>query len=170
MFLFSFKLRNEVLPRNHDVPASGKLDLVSISLSFNKSRQFIILKQFSIFFKHSSFSELLKMFYELILRSHAQFTSAVKRRMLLPPFNDFLDKTSVRLLTLRREAAYLVKSSFCIIKINYFNVFSFLFTTDWIHFFWISCFKGLLSLLNEYFQEPNLFATTTPRKTKPKLS
>jgi hypothetical protein len=40
--------------------------------------------------------------------SHSQFTSAVKTRMLVPPFDDFLDKTSVRLLTLRREAAYLV--------------------------------------------------------------
>jgi hypothetical protein len=31
--------------------------------------------------------------------------------MLQQPFEKFLDKTSVRLLTLRREAAYLVKTS-----------------------------------------------------------
>ena len=40
--------------------------------------------------------------------SYAQFTSAVKSRMLKPPFDNFLDRTSVRLLNLRREAAYLV--------------------------------------------------------------
>ena len=43
--------------------------------------------------------------------SYSQFTSMVKTRMLKPPFEDFLNKTSVRLLNLRREAAYLVRIS-----------------------------------------------------------
>jgi hypothetical protein len=36
----------------------------------------------------------------------------IEPRMLKPPFDNFLDKTSVRLLNLRREAAYLVSLSF----------------------------------------------------------